>query len=178
MGPGEGPAPEAAKGLEQRGADAMTTTSEEEIKAVHGVLTDPRPLDFQALGLAGCIDRLATPLRGQGTRLHWETPHHGVEIDARSASLLYRAAQETLSNTYKYAHATDVTIRLDAVYHGIRLVISDNGTGFDCKKAVRGRQHGFGLRLMCAAVTGAGGSSVVDSNPGTGTRVTITLPLD
>ena len=157
----------------------MTTISEQnEITAVDGVITDRRPLDFHALGLAGCIDRLATPLREQGTRLHWETPHHGVEIDSRAAILLYRAAQETLSNTYKYAHATDVTIRLDAVYHGIRLVISDNGEGFDCQKAVQGRHHGFGLRLMCAAVNGAGGSSVVNSNPGVGTCVTITLPLD
>ena len=54
----------------------------EEVTEVGGVITDPEPVDFHRLGLAGCIDRLTAPLRRQGTCVHWETPHHGVEISA------------------------------------------------------------------------------------------------
>jgi signal transduction histidine kinase len=127
-----------------------------------------QPVDFHRLGLAGCIDRLTAPLRRQGTCVHWETPHHGLEISSSSASLLYRTAQEALSNTFRHAHATDVTVRLCAVFHGIRLTVADNGTGFE----------GGGLRTMSAAVQEAGGTMAIDSTPGAGTAVTVTIPLD
>jgi two-component system sensor histidine kinase UhpB len=54
------------------------------------------------------------------------------------------------------------------VYHGIRLTVADNGTGFE----------GAGLRTMSAAVQDAGGTMAIDSTPGTGTAVTVTIPLD
>jgi two-component system, NarL family, sensor histidine kinase UhpB len=150
----------------------------DEVTAVNGVITDQRPVDFYALGLAGCIDRLTAPLRRQGTEVHWETPHHGIEISSRSASLLYQAAQEALSNAFKYAHAHDITVRLAAVYHGIRLAVTDNGDGFDADATPLGGQHGFGLRLMSIAVLEAGGTLDITSTPGNGTSVTLTLPLD
>jgi len=147
----------------------MTTAATlEEVTDVGGVITDRQPLDFHRLGLAGCIDRLTAPLRRQGTCVHWETPRHGLEISASCASLLYRTAQEALSNTFRNAHATDVTVRLSAVFHGIRLTVADNGTGFE----------GAGLRTVSAAVQEAGGTIAVASTPGTGTAVTVTIPLD
>jgi signal transduction histidine kinase len=155
-----------------------TTTALDEVTAINGVITDQQPVDFHALGLAGCIDRLAAPLRRQGTEVHWETPHHGVEISSSSASLLYHAAKEVLSNAFKYAHARDITVRLAAVYHGIRLTITDNGAGFDSHATPAGAHHGFGLRLMSIAVSEVGGEVTVVSRPGNGTCVTVTLPLD
>lgn len=104
----------------------MTTAATlEEVTDIGGVITDPQPVDFHRLGLAGCIDRLTAPLRRQGMCVHWETPHHGLEISSSCASLLYRTAQEALSNTFKRADATDVTVRLSAVFHGIRLTVAD-----------------------------------------------------
>ncbi|MCU1518512.1 MAG: histidine kinase [Pseudarthrobacter sp.] len=150
----------------------------EEVVAVEGVITDHHPLDFHTLGLAGCIDRLTAPLRQQGTAVHWDTPHWGVEIPVDCASLLYQSAREALSNAYRYSKASELTVQLAAVDHGIRLMVSDDGTGFDCTLAVSGRHHGYGLRLMAAAVHEAGGSVDVHSSPGHGTCVTVTLPLD
>ena len=149
----------------------------DEVSVTGGIITDRRPLDFHALGVAGCIDRLTEPLRRQGIAIRWETPHHGIEITAASAALLYHAAQETLSNAFKHAQPTEITIRLAAVYHGIRLSITDNGSGFDTT-ATGGRDGGFGLRLMSIAVHEAGGTITIDSRPGNGARFTITLPLD
>ncbi|WP_454699412.1 sensor histidine kinase [Arthrobacter humicola] len=149
-----------------------------EVAAIHGVITDQAPVDFHALGLAGCIDRLAAPLREQGTTVRWETPHHGVEIPSGTAGLLYHAAQEALSNALKFAGATELTVRLAAVHHGIRLTVADNGAGFDRKDRTGNRPQGFGLFLMSIAVHEAGGTATVDSAPGEGTCVTVTLPLD
>jgi signal transduction histidine kinase len=150
----------------------------EEVAEVGGVITDSQPLDFYRLGLAGCIDRLTVPLRRQGTCVRWETPRHGVEISSGCASLLYQSAQEALSNTFKHAHATDVTVRLAAVFHGIRLMVADNGTGFDSVPPVPGEVNGHGLSTISQAVEEAGGTVNITSAPGTGTAITITIPLD
>ena len=151
----------------------------EEVIEARELLGEPEPADFYRLGLAGCIDRLTVPLRRQGTCVHWETPHHGLEISASCASLLYRSAQVTLSNALRHARATDVTVRLSAVYHGIRLTVADNGTGIRQGSAQQGtaRQQA-GLRTMSAEVEDAGGTVAIASDPGTGTAVTVTIPLD
>jgi two-component system sensor histidine kinase UhpB len=150
----------------------------DDVTAVGGVITDRHPLDFHTLGLAGCIDRLTVPLRQQGTAVHWETPHWGIEIPAHCAYLLYQSAREALSNALKYSDASELTVQLSAVDHGIRLVVADDGAGFDSQLAVSGRHHGYGLRLMSVAVQEAGGCVDISSSPGRGTTVTVTLPLD
>ena len=150
----------------------------DEVVAVHGIITDTHPIDFYGLGVAGAIDRLTVPLRNRGVVVHFETPHHGMEVDSRSAMLLYRAAQELLSNIYKFANATAVTIRLAAVSHGIQLQVRDDGVGFNVKEATTGKHPGLGLRLMRSTVDLAGGRADIISTPGRGTCVTVTLPLD
>ncbi|MCD5340679.1 sensor histidine kinase [Pseudarthrobacter sp. NPDC092184] len=154
------------------------TVLDGEVTAVDGVLTDQHPLDFYALGLAGCIDRLTAPLRHRGTAVRWDTPHWGIEIPKDCASLLYQSAREALSNVYKHSGASHLAVQLAAVDHGIRLVVADDGTGFDSEAATCGRHHGYGLRLMSVAVHEAGGTVDIRSAPGQGTSVTVTLPLD
>lgn len=165
----------------EKAAEAGTAMSQaptlDEVSVIDGIITDHRPLDLHALGVAGCIDRLTDPLRQQGTAIRWDTPHHGIEITATAAALLYHAAQEALSNTLKFAQAAEITIRLAAVYHGIRLTITDNGNGFN-STATGNRNRGFGLRLMSIAVHEAGGTITIDSSPGNGFRIAVTLPLD
>ncbi|XAS66411.1 ATP-binding protein [Micrococcaceae bacterium Sec5.7] len=150
----------------------------DEVVAVRGVLTDTHPVDFYALGVAGAIDRLTLPLRERAIVVRLETPHHGMEVDRKSAMLLYRAAQELLSNVYKFAEASAVTVRLGCVSHAVQLKVTDDGAGFDVQAATSGRNSGMGLRLMRLAVGLAGGQMVVGSSVATGTCVTITLPLD
>ncbi|KRE91370.1 MULTISPECIES: sensor histidine kinase [unclassified Arthrobacter] len=154
------------------------TALDNEVTTVGGVLTDKQPLDFHTLGLAGCIDRLTAPLRQRGTAVHWDTPHWGIEIPADCASLLYQSAREVLSNAFKFSSASTLNIQLAAVDHGIRLIVADDGTGFDSNLATCGRHHGYGLRLMAVAVQEAGGAMDISSTPGQGTSVTVTLPLD
>lgn len=136
-------------------------------------------VEFHTLGLAGCIDRLTAPLRRQGVLIRWETPHHGIEISAASAVLLYRSAQEALSNILRHSHATEVTVRLAAVFHGVRLTVTDNGVGYNPEEqAPSSRNHGYGVCLMTMAVHEAQGAISIESISGKGTRVSVTLPLD
>ena len=105
-----------------------------------------------------------------------------MEVDRKSATLLYRAAQELLSNVYKFAQASTVTVRLGCVTqgmsHGVQLKVTDDGGGFDVPAAMIGRHTGMGLRLMRVAVGLAGGQVIIESSAAAGTCVTISLPLD
>jgi two-component system NarL family sensor kinase len=160
----------------------MKSLLSDEVVAVRGVLTDTHPVDLHALGVTGAIDRLTLPLRQHGIVVHVEAPHHRMEVDRQSAMLLYRAAQELLSNVYKFAQASDVTVRLGCITrgmsHGVQLKVTDDGRGFDVPAAMTGRHSGMGLRLMRTAIVLAAGEMTIDSSSGTGTSVTITLPLD
>jgi two-component system, NarL family, sensor histidine kinase UhpB len=155
----------------------MKSLLSDEVVAVRGVLTDTQPVDFDALGVAGAIDRITFPLRERGTTVRLETPHHWMEVDRQAAILLYRAAQELLSNIYKFAEASAVTVRLACVSHAIQLKVTDDGGGFDVTAASSGRHTGMGLHLLRLAVGTACGEMTVDSSA-TGTCVAITLPLD
>lgn len=107
------------------------------------VTAEDLTVELHALGLTGCIDRLTAPLRRHGVLIRWEIPHHGIEISSASGVLLYRAAQEALSNVLRHSHATEVTVRLGAVFHGVRLTATDNGVGYNPEEqAHRGSNHG------------------------------------
>lgn len=146
-------------------------------RAASGLITDDQATDFHSLGLAACIDELTVPLRQSGVSVHWETPPLGVEISAARAALLYQAAQETLDCAFKYSQATELTLLLTAVDHGVRLTITDNGVGSQ-RQLLGGRDHGYGVCLMTAAVYEAGGTITIDSALGKGTLVSITVPLN
>jgi signal transduction histidine kinase len=94
-----------------------------------------------------------------------------MEIDSRTATLLYVSARETVDTLLVRASATQVVIRLAAVYHGVRLTIEDNGT------TVIDSEPEFAPKTR-TAVELAGGSIRHDSSPSGSTRVCITLPLD
>jgi signal transduction histidine kinase len=127
--------------------------------------------DFHALGLAGSINLLTTGLRENGTSIEWQTPHHGMEINTGTAALLYRAAAQVLDAILARATATHVTVRLAAVYHGIRLTIEDSGP------VLAGQPATVGQALL-TAVDLAGGSIGTGFGAPSTNQVSITLPLD
>ncbi|WP_030667589.1 sensor histidine kinase [Streptomyces rimosus] len=85
---------------------------------------------------------------------------------------LYRAAQEGLTNARRHAQASRVTVAVRLTEHAARLVVSDDGRGF----TPGGPGAGFGLLGMRERVHLAGGSVHIDSGPGRGTRLTVTVP--
>ncbi|MBB4933407.1 signal transduction histidine kinase [Lipingzhangella halophila] len=86
---------------------------------------------------------------------------------------LVRAAQEALANIRKHAEATSVQVLLKYSTDELRLTVEDDGRGFVPAAAPNG--HGLGnLRHRAEAL---GGTCLVDSAPGRGTRIHIELPL-
>ncbi|CAA9447343.1 MAG: Sensor histidine kinase [uncultured Rubrobacteraceae bacterium] len=88
---------------------------------------------------------------------------------------LYRICQEALANVARHAGAGSVDVRLVATPEQVRLVVEDDGRGFDASGAP-GKRHG--LVGMNERVRMLGGSLEVRSSPGAGTRVEVTVPLE
>ena len=93
---------------------------------------------------------------------------------AETGSALYRIAQEALTNVRKHSGATNVTVSIEEQDKGFSLVISDDGVGFDTRRAPQ--RNRVGLISMRERAEIAGGSCSIRSRPGHGTKVETWLP--
>ena len=99
--------------------------------------------------------------------------------DLAVEELVYRCAQEALANVRKHARPRTIVVNFaddDAV---LRIDVRDDGCGFDVE-SVRSRPDAalhFGLDTMIERIRAAGGEAVIDSEVGSGTTVSFTVPL-
>jgi two-component system NarL family sensor kinase len=87
---------------------------------------------------------------------------------------LYRVCQEALTNVARHARASRVTVRLLATPDWVRLVVQDDGRGFDPSFVAEDRHGVVGMRERVGTI---GGFLEVESEPDGGTRVEVTVPL-
>ncbi|HMR62849.1 MAG TPA: PAS domain S-box protein [Anaerolineae bacterium] len=90
---------------------------------------------------------------------------------------LFRITQEALTNTVKHAHASRVDIRLETDEEFTRLVIIDNGQGFDLTQwAESPSRQNWGLLTMVERAEAVGGYCQIESQLGEGTRIIVEVP--
>lgn len=90
-------------------------------------------------------------------------------VPAEISFELYRIAQEALSNVLKYSKATRVQISLAWEEGIVKLVISDNGQGFEVEQGI---SKGIGLRTIRQRIESVGGRLLIESAPSEGTCIT------
>lgn len=136
----------------------------------------PRVLDD--LGLPAALRKLAREVQASAkTRVTITAADEARSVPAPLASVLYRVAQEAVNNAVKHAAPPDVDVRLSLAASQVMLEVSDNGRGFDIGEAER-RRPGMGLFTMRERVALVNGDFAIESRPGHGTRILVTLPLD
>ncbi|RPI24400.1 MAG: sensor histidine kinase, partial [Chloroflexota bacterium] len=96
-------------------------------------------------------------------------------LSARLETGLYRIAQEAIANANRHAEARQIAIRLSFQPGQADLVIEDDGRGFNPEQVPEGR---YGLIGINERVRLLGGRLSVQSSPGSGTRLEVTLPLE
>jgi signal transduction histidine kinase len=165
--------PEAARALLGEQKDQLTEVT----RALRNLLSELRPPALDEHGLAGALKLYGDAFAKQAG-LNVSIDAH---VDHRPApeveTILYRVAQEALTNVSKHAQARHVWIRLTAEEHAVDLTIRDDGIGFDPAQAARLVEDGhFGLAGMRERVELGGGRLEVDSRPGQGTTIGVELP--
>jgi two-component system NarL family sensor kinase len=102
--------------------------------------------------------------------------HAAILPDAVN-TVLFRIAQEALTNIVRHAKASSAALTLERSRDAVTLTIADNGRGFDVTHAFVGRRSGVGLRNMHERLDALGGKLSLSSQAGH-TLLTAHVPLD
>ena len=170
---------EESAGIEQarEAAGPLRASVAAALAGVQRIARGLRPSVLDDLGLEEALERLGVEM----TRAHG----FSVDVEFTGARLprlpeatevaLYRIAQEALTNTSKHAAAKTVSVLVHRNHVTVRLVIEDDGKGFEVGAALSESQLGLlGMRERAHLV---GGSMTVESSRGVGTTIGVVVPL-
>jgi signal transduction histidine kinase len=104
--------------------------------------------------------------------VHQQVTGQEAPLAASVEDALLKAAHEALTNVARHANATEVHVTLSFLGDAVALDVADDGTG----SAQNG--GGQGLAIMRERVGAVGGDVAVETAPGAGTTITVTVPLD
>ncbi len=169
-----------ASGLIQHNAGAARTHITEAENLVHDVIQELTfliqemyPLALQEKGLAAVLREYI---------FDWENRtdiRASIQIEnARRVPLnieqaLYRICQEALANVARHSHASQVQVRVVYEAGCVKLLVSDNGQGFDRSQ----KPNGIGLRSIQERAQSVGGDAIIESTPGQGTCVEVSISI-
>lgn len=91
---------------------------------------------------------------------------------------LYRAVSELITNILKHAGTTKAKVELTNNKKNIKMKVEDNGAGFVINSESYNQNSGFGLFSLSERVNNMGGKLKIDSSPGKGTRVELSVPVN
>ena len=164
-------------GTTQKHIDRARSTARSSLEQARRVVRDLRPGSLEKHSLPEAIERAA---------IHWgeET---GIPVAAKTTGdliplhpnievTLLRAAQEALHNIRKHAQATSVQLTLSYMGDVVILDVQDDGVGLDGAEP-SSLSGGYGLQAMRERVEACRGTLTLESDPGEGTTVAITIPL-
>lgn len=148
-------------------------------EAIDAVIWELRPNNIDELGLEMSLKDLVDSWAKQfGIEAELHSKRQGdAPLSTEIKVQIYRITQEALHNIYKHAKATTVSILIDQRSDVLRILIEDNGIGFDAdshKKA--NRKAGLGLISMRERAALVGGAVEFESVPGSGTTVIVDIP--
>lgn len=156
---------QAATAVFEHAADQLSNVMGEVRRISHNL----RPAILDDLGLAAALHHLGQEYTlSSGTPVHFDTTGAVDALSDVANTVLFRVAQEALTNIERHAGARHIGIRLTGTAAGVSLRISDDGNGFDAESIALHPKHGIGLRNMMERMDAIGGRfEIVSSTDGT-----------
>lgn len=172
---------EAERVEEAAGKERVQRAVQQALRLTRANLDEARRsvLDLRAAPLEGrtLAEALAALIRQlerkEGMKVTLSTTGAHRPLPVRVEAGLYRIAQEALNNVQQHAEATEITVRLVTTPEEIRLAVIDNGRGFDPEQVTENRYGLVGLNERARLL---GGQLQLQTAPGAGTRLVITIP--
>jgi len=159
-------------------ADALSSV-DSALRTVRDLSRLLHPSALDDLGLVAALEsQFADFRRRHGIAVDFA--HEGFDSRRGEAveRAVYRIVQEALTNVARHAHAHTVHVRLSAASGTCRVVVEDDGIGFDVADAEQpGRRRGLGLLGIRERVSQLRGSVQIESGTIGGTRIAVELPL-
>lgn len=163
-----------------RHLDLAVRTARENLAEARGLIEalTPPPLDGSTLEEA--LRRVTARLGEEaGIRTSFTVAGGSRPLAPGVEVVLLRAAQEGLANVRKHAEASSAAVTLEYGPSHVTLRVADDGAGFRTglpAGSAPGAGHGYGLRAMRSRVEQEGGTFAVETAPGRGAALTVTLP--
>ena len=149
------------------------TTVCRDVALLRDMVTQLYPRSLAPQSLATSLNDLGISLRQAGVNVKVEVDEQLI-LDETTATLVYRVARESMHNAEKHAQPRNVDVRLSQASSRTVLTVIDDGRGFEPN--VPPAPGHIGMKLTRDTVAEAGGTFVVDSGIGRGTRVELSLP--
>ncbi len=164
--------------LGKRIADSISLVEDTTV-TIRDVMSRLRPPILDDYGLLAAIKGYAENFSDRtGIAVAINGDDFPLRPDIHTETSLFRIAQEVLNNVAKHSGATGVTISIVRKSDGIVLVIEDNGKGFDSGRVRVSRKKGsWGLTNITERAISIGGSCVIESEPGRGTRIVVEVQI-
>ncbi len=164
--------PEMARALDEV-ADAARAS----IARLRHLMFELRPPSLDREGLAAALQLHLDQLRAERGLDYRFADRLSAEPDVEVRAILFRIAQEALTNVVKHARASRVDVELASTAEGILLRVADDGRGFSPPEVEeQGDLRHVGLTGMRERAEMLGGCLRIDSAPGRGTRVEVLVP--
>ena len=153
---------------------------EKSVIEVHRFARELRPTVLDDLGLIPALHAYCKSLAERKKIKIQMTAFGGVEaLGDDERTVLFRVAQEALTNVTRHARATQVKMSISKILGAIRMEIGDNGRSFLVEKAVLAQNHKrLGLVGMKERVEMVGGQLTIESARGKGTTVRVEIPFN
>jgi signal transduction histidine kinase len=151
------------------------------LEEIHRLIFDLRPVVLDDLGLVTAVQWLTeNNLQRAGISVNFKTRGRVKKLSSPLAILLFRVIQEAIHNIAKHGGAKTANISLHFMKEMIKVIIKDDGRGFDVEEAMntKDRPRGLGLLGMRERVELMNGSLNIRSRPGGGTEIDIEIPME
>ncbi len=165
------------KGLDRNIAHTQRLV-EKSVNIVHEFARELRPAVLDDLGLIPALHSFVKLFsRRTCIRVHLKVFAGVEQLDTARRTVLFRVAQEALTNVSRHAHASRVEVSIQKLADLICMKIKDDGRSFEVERMMRyrGRKH-LGLLGMRERLEMVGGRFEVESAAGKGTTITALVP--
>lgn len=169
LSPPDAPAREQLNEISETASLALEETRQ--------IVYDLRPYQLDKIGLTSTLKFTVEQLAASsGMQIIGEIAELDGAFGPNEEITFYRIVQECLNNIVKHSTATAARVRIERDDSVVRLQVTDNGRGF-VVNSLDGKKRGFGLAGIAERVRMLGGNYTIESVPGEGTTISITIDV-
>jgi signal transduction histidine kinase/ligand-binding sensor domain-containing protein len=162
------------------GLTEISNTASATLKEVREISHNLRPYELDRFGVTEAIRSVVEKVQASSA-IVFTTAIDDFDglLEKEFEINLYRAVQECLNNIMKHAEATQAFVGITKNNGFLVVTVRDNGKGFEQRALQSGEQKtvGLGLSSLEERMRILGGSLTITSNPGSGTTISMTIPL-
>ena len=157
--------------------DEALSLVDKAVQSIRRISTELRPSVIDDLGLNAALEWQVEEIgRRMDVEIEYKNSFNDSNINPDISIGIFRIMQESLTNIVKHAAAYKININISQAGNAIRLIVEDDGIGFDTN--AKQDQLTFGLIGIKERTSMLQGECAIYSEPNTGTRIEVSIPLD